>query len=411
MRSKRAARYYLAVIGLLIFLFFTNDFGLIDIQKTAIVTAVGIDREDEQFVLTTQIAVPQASKQGEQVQSVEIESKGKTVAEAFEQVNAKTGWYPKLVFCDLIVLGKETAEKNVFEALDFFLRNEYVSDNCNVCVYEKKAKEVLSAKTPIEKISSMAVDKILSTHAAKVGSVLPVSLKDFAKSYFSAGRSGYLPVLKVQSPGGESPSQSTAPPTADNSEQNSEQNSGQNSGGQNSGQGGQGASEKIFSAEETALFVGGIMLGKLDQEETFALSSVKERLRLASYSLESSGSDYTLVFKNNQPKIKFFIDKNATARLDISLKLTAGIQDVSTPNTATEIATPSTIPEGLFKDASEKIKQSIERVFLKTVAINCDVFDLYEKLRKFERKYYPAYQDDLLSRVTLKVKVELQNAR
>ena len=120
-RKRNPSRYYLLIVLFLAFLFFTNDFGLIDTQKTAIVTAVGIDREGDEIVLTSQIAIPQASSQGKATEAVQLVSRGKTVSEAFEGVNAKTGWYPKLVFCKLIILGKKTAEQNVFDVLDFFL--------------------------------------------------------------------------------------------------------------------------------------------------------------------------------------------------------------------------------------------------------------------------------------------------
>ena len=48
MHSRNSVRYYLIVAAVLIFLFFSNDFGLTDVQKTAIVMAAGIDREGGQ---------------------------------------------------------------------------------------------------------------------------------------------------------------------------------------------------------------------------------------------------------------------------------------------------------------------------------------------------------------------------
>ena len=112
--TRNTVRYYVLIVAVLAFLFFSNDFGLTDVQKTAIVMAVGIDREEDEFILTSQIAVPQSSKQGDSSQTVQLVSRGKTVAKAFEEINAKTGWYPKLVFCDLILIGKEAAQENVF---------------------------------------------------------------------------------------------------------------------------------------------------------------------------------------------------------------------------------------------------------------------------------------------------------
>ena len=127
--NKNTVRYFLLLVGLLAFLFFSNDFGLVDVQKTAIVTAAGIDREGEEFILTSQIAIPQSSQQGKSTQAVQLVSRGKTISEAFEQINVKTGWYPKLVFCKLLLFGEKAAEENVFDALDFFLLDEYLTDD------------------------------------------------------------------------------------------------------------------------------------------------------------------------------------------------------------------------------------------------------------------------------------------
>ena len=90
--ARNTVRYYILIIVALSFLFFSNDFGLLDVQKTAIIMAAGIDKEGEEFIITSQVAIPQDSKQGKATESVQIVSRGKTVADAFEEINAKTGW-------------------------------------------------------------------------------------------------------------------------------------------------------------------------------------------------------------------------------------------------------------------------------------------------------------------------------
>lgn len=380
--GRNSVRYYLIVAALLAFLFFSNDFGLIDIQKTAIIMAVGIDREESAFIVTTQVAVPQASKQGEQTQAVQIESRGDTIADALNQINAKTGWYPKLVFCNLIVIGEEAAKRNVFDALDFFLRDEYMSDSCLVATCEGTAKELLNASTPVDPISSFAAQKVLSDHSQKVGTVAANTLKDFAVGYFSNSRSGHLPILKPekqQESSGEntgesqgegqktgeaaqgafgeifSDNQSPAPaiPAAGSG--------GDGQGSQESGSGGQngGQEEKVFSAGETALFFDGVMTGKLTREETFAFCMVKENLRLAAYSLESGGCPHTLNIKRNKSSVKFSVDENSLARLKIKVTAVAGIQDASFSQTITEIADTGAGAENIFKDAEKKLKDEI----------------------------------------------------
>ena len=61
MHGRNVVRYFVAIVALLFFLFVSNDFGLIDIQKTAIVIAVGLDREEDEFIITSQIALPKSA--------------------------------------------------------------------------------------------------------------------------------------------------------------------------------------------------------------------------------------------------------------------------------------------------------------------------------------------------------------
>lgn len=445
MHSRNSVRYYLILAALVTFLFFTNDFGLIDIQKTAIVMAVGIDREGPTFILTTQIAVPQSSDQGEQAQAVQIESRGETIADAFNQINAKTGWYPKLVFCNLVVLGEQMIKSNVFDALDFFLRDEYMSDNCLVAACEGTAKEILNTKTPIDPMSGVAAQKVLSDHAARVGTVASNTLREFAMGYFSYSKSGYLPVLKPEKQqessgenggggGGEQQQSSeggggekgaflenTLLPAAEGEQSalkgdrpvpaaGGSGGSGPSAGGQAAGGGGK-EEEKVFSASETALFYDGIYAGKLDQDETFAFSIVKNKLRLASYTPKSDGIPYTLIVKHNLPSLKFSVDDNSMARLKIKLKVTAGLQDTSYGQSIDELANAGKVPPKVFEAAKKDLEKKISQVFEKSRKSRCDVFNVLDRLQKFESDYFPAFREDILDRLIFSVDVTFESLR
>ena len=140
---------FLIAAGALVLLFFSNDFGLIDIQKTAIVAAIGIDSSEEtegRWSITAQIAVPDAN--ANKASNVSIPS-AETVGAGIAEVNRKTGWYPTLVHCRLILLGEDVAEGDVFRVLGYFLRSEFVEDSCLVAVCEGRAQEMLGASSPV----------------------------------------------------------------------------------------------------------------------------------------------------------------------------------------------------------------------------------------------------------------------
>lgn len=157
-----------------------------DIQKTAIVTAIGIDASEEEgkFDVTAQIAMPASAAQSgggaETSSNVSIQGAA-TVGEAIAEINRKTGWYPTLVHCRLVILGEETAEEDVFRALDYFLRSEFVEDSCLTAMCAGRAEKLLGAQSSIGDMTSEAIAKVLSNESQKTGTVCVTNLRDFAK--------------------------------------------------------------------------------------------------------------------------------------------------------------------------------------------------------------------------------------
>ena len=419
-RRKTPVIYVLAVIFLTI-LFFSNDFGLVDIQKTAIVLAVGIDRENNEFIVNSRIAVPSASgDQKAAADSIQVETRGDTVGAAIQKINTKTGWYPKLVFLNLIVLGDTATQKNAFDTLDFFLRYEYMSDDCQVCCCEGKASELLNTETDVEKTPSLAIGKILSEHSATTGLVAVASLRKFAAGYFGVSKSGYMPLLKYVSlstgkktDGADSTENTGGAGGAGNAGGAGGAESSGSSGGAG-GAGGAGGGEnagKTFTATETALFADGVYKGKLTKDETFAFLCVGGGVRLAAFDVDYGGVTYTLTIKKSKAKIKFYVDDFAAPHLNVQLDIVAGLQDMSSSQTIVEIAAPEKTKQAVLEEAGKKLKRLVNSTFEKSRAYECDLFGAEKRLQKFERKYFNAYRENLLDRVLFYADVRFSPAR
>ncbi|MBQ3019005.1 MAG: hypothetical protein IJD77_00245 [Clostridia bacterium] len=428
---KNTVRYYIVIIALLVFLFFSNDFGLLDVQKTAIITAAGIDREGDEFIVTSQLAIPQSSSQGKQTQSVQIVSRGKTIADAFDQINAKTGWYPKLVFCNLIVLGKETTAYNVFDALDFFLLDEYLSDDCLVATCDGLAKDILNTQALVDPSSSVAISKVLSAHAMRVGSTLPVSLREFASGYFSDSSAGYLPILKTEPQQEEinQKDETSQNPDSDSSQNGKNGSSGESSGQNTSSEQGNSSSSQssestqngkstpkqenkpVFSASETALFVKGKRVGKLNASESFAFSAVKNELRLAPYSVEKGENTCALNIKNNAAKVRLKVGKDGHAQLQIKLSLTAGLLDYSKALPLEESADMGDVPSGVFAAAEKKLAGDVLSTYEKCRSCGCDLFGARELLIKYKSRNFHRFANTLLENSAATVNVHFKNVR
>ena len=429
---KNTVRYYLLIVLTLLFLFLSGDFGLIDVQKTAIVMAVGIDREEDTFIVTSQIAVPKSSKQGGQSETVEIVSRGKTVADAFEEINAKTGWYPKLVFCHLIILGEKTAQQNVFDALDFFLLDEYMSDDCLVATCDGFAKDMLNVAALIDPSGSVAMQKILSPHAKRVGTVLPATLREFAIGYYGDSKSGYLPIVKTQPQqeqiggetggsgsggsggsggGGGSDSSGDSGDSGGSTSGSDGGGSGESGSGAQSGQGEQSKEKPVFSAGETALFVNGVRVDKLTVEETFAFNAVDGDLRLAAYTVENDGATCSLTVKRNTPKTKLKLGTDGRATLKIEVVMAAGLLDYSKALSLEGTSDVGEVPSGVFAASEKLLSSQIQTAFDKCRACGCDLFGIGERMQKYENKRYKTLKDSALENSLADVTVKFRNIR
>jgi len=267
--------YWLVIIALLC-LFFTNDFGIVDLRKTSVVIGVALDIEEDEVVLTAQLAVPQPAENGENTKFNIVSGKGATVASALNEVNVKTGFYPKLVFCKLILLGESCFQRDITTLLDYFYRNEYTGLTLNVAACEGKASELIAQQFPCGNSATDVIDKLLSSEAQASANVATVTIKDVGEKLFSKSASVHMPYLEngvLEENGGGSEGGGSG----------GEQGGGQSGGGSGGGGGAQSqqCEESELTCNKCAVFAGGTCKGILDDRQTFALNLIFNEVKHA----------------------------------------------------------------------------------------------------------------------------------
>lgn len=399
--NKFWTRIFIISSALLLILFFTNDFGLIDIQKTAIVTAIGIDRSSEgAFDVTAQIALPNAS--GSDMASNVTVQGAQTVGDAIAELNQKTGWYPTLVHCRLILLGNAVAETDVFCALDYFLRSESVEDSCLVAVCNSTAAQTLQAKSPVEDLTANAISKVLSSEAQKTGQVCVTNLRDFAKGYFSEGKSGILPNITARQ------------------EAQSESGGQSGSGQSGSGQSGSGqsplsaANADVFDASQSVLFYEGRRAALLDSEETLAYNLADSNTDLAYGEVtvleESVPITYTLKIKIAHKSQRLQIEEGIPV-LTFRIRANAQVVDANKSSDPQAIAQTTITPEHVLRAAEERFRKELSSVLQKAHPTGCDLFGLKQKLHRFHPRFDSALRDTLLDAVRVQYDIRFQTLR
>ena len=387
----------LLFIFFLTIMFFSNDFGLINIEKTAIVTAIAIDyntnaNEKEKYLVTAQIAVPEVSNTTAENPKAIIEGKGSTIAEAINSIGNISGWYPKLAFCNLIVCGKETANENLLKEIDFFARTLNILDSATVILAENSASELLKTASPFDNISSFALQKILLKDPGFDNDVAVMDVRNFVKGCFSKTESAFMPLVKI------------IKQTTLDKENSENKNSGKNG---NKG-------DVLFDATTTALFKSGKFVYSLDKEltTTFNLLTKKSSSTTLPITLNmgEKQENYLLSFLDVTPKIKLNATENDLI-LNLELKIYAKIVDDDAPYSDATYTKNVPLSKAVVKQTENTLTKRMERLVNALKESKCDFFNLSELLYRFNYKHYFRYKDNYLDKLTLKTFVSVSGQK
>ena len=444
--SKFWQRAFVFAAAFLLLLFASNDFGLIDIQKTAIVLALGVDASAQEGLLDVTAQIGSADANGAaQASNITIEGVS-TVGEAIACLNRRTGWYPTFVHCRLLLLGGKTAERDVFGILDYFLRSEYIEDSCLVALCAGRAQAALEAGAPGGELTANAIAKVFSGEAQKTGLVSAVSLREFAKGYYGAGASGRLPYLTLLQEAESGPPQgsgqgaasASAPGLASAaasafvlegegfvSASEAAQPCGALAEGKKgvltpcaSSSGGQGDSgaggQEVFDVSQTALFAGGKKVGMLRASETLAvnLAEISTDFAYAAVRVQEEGAEvvYQLKVRIEGKKKKLRIEGGVPV-LSVRVRALAQVIDAARPAGLVEVAESAIVPAHVLRAAEEQYRAAFLSAAERAHAAGCDLFSLHEKLRRRFPRQRQALAAQLLEKARIVCDVRFDTLR
>ena len=406
----------LAAVAVVFFMFFSNDFGLIDIEKTAIITAVAIDLEENgEYKITAQIAVPEATDTNTENNRAQISGTGATVGAAIKKIGDTSGWFPQLCFCNLIAVGGEFKDYNIIKILDYFSKTLRIQDSALIVMAEEKAVELLKLATPLDNISSFALQKIILKNAGLNRDIAVCDVKSFCAGYYSEAGASLMPVVKIVSQKSEN-------------EKSSAENaggSGGSSGGASSGAGGSsgGSSESsggakgdaIFNANTTALFLHGKKVGELDENLTLVYNALTGDFSTTTFEVKDveSGTetlDYLLTVFSCSKKTDLTVTGGGL-HLDIKLDIYAKISDVNALSSDLEYVKNIPLPDSVKRRAESDFKTRIQELVMTEIQTKCDFLGIKKELYRKHHSHYANFKDDFTENLTFSVSVSFSGQK
>ncbi len=413
MNIKKAKFLMLALAFIFIF-FFSSDFGLIDVEKTSIITAFAIDLEkDGTYTVSAQIAVPEATDTNSENQKALLSGKGTTIGGAVKDLGDISGWFPKLSFCNLILVGEEFKETNVIKVLDYFAKTLRLQDSALIAFTEGKASELLKVASPLDNISSFAIQKVILKTDGFDADVAVTDIKTFCAGYYSTCSSSFMPYIKKkpsdesQTEGGSSNGNSSG---GGSSSSTSEQSAGQEQGSTKTD------GKFLFDAKKTALFKNGSKVGELDEELTLTYNALTRKINGTTIPInevpfkDNETCNYLLNVMRSKRKICLEVDNN-NPTLNIELSLYCRINDQNSEDSDRTLSENIPLPQPLIDKATEQIKNSIKELVETSVKTDCDFLKIKEKLYRFNHKHYARFKDNVLSAMQTNIKVEVSGQK
>lgn len=146
-------------------LFLTSCWDSIEIERSAFILGIGLDKEGDQILVTYQIAQPDAygsEGSGDVEGFININITAEDISEANIKLLNQIDLSPNFEHCQVLLLGEELAKFGLKENLDFFIRDTKVRKRMLVAVVQGKAKEVLDVKVKTAKSPSLYISAIIN---------------------------------------------------------------------------------------------------------------------------------------------------------------------------------------------------------------------------------------------------------
>lgn len=426
-RLRRASVVLFWLLFLLLAgLFFSNDFGIVDIHKTSIIVAIGIDAADEGVQVTAQLAVPKPSQSGDNVDYTEVQGSGETVADALNEINAKTGYYPQLQFCKLVLLGDSCKEHNIFRIMGCLYRKNYSELTALVAMCNGKASEILAMPTVTSDMTTTVIQRALSDELVKCANVSSVNLKDIAVANYSRSAACYMPLVEanVQGTSEEGDNFGGDTPKFDSSESGGNSGGGNTSGGgggkesgSESGGGASGGSTPSgggeqkpveFTAKRTAIFNNGVFAGILDEQQSYALNLLKNEIRLAILPCYTGEYHYVLGLGAANGGIDVKVVEGVP-EVTLKFKAYGQITGIRKPVAPKETVNDDKLSPELKEAANKAVEERLASLIEVCRQTDCDFLGIKEEI--FKRNYccFEDLQFDALQKMRIKYNINIKS--
>lgn len=357
-----------------------------ELSDIAITSAIGIDKMEDEYLVTAQIINPSevaGNKPSDRSEVSTYRTTGKTIFEALRKLTHSAPRKIYLGHMMILMIGEELAKEGIGEILDFFSRDSEVrTDFYMVIAKDSKATDLLNILTPLERIPGHKIHYALETAEKSWASIKTVQLDELISILVSDGKEAVITSIS-----------STGNPESANTSDNVKEVDASN----------------IIIVDKIAVLNGDKVVGWLNQDESHGYNAIIGNIKNSVITIpcEKEGNLAVEILRTKS-SIKSKIE-DGTPKINIKFEMEANIADVECDTDITSLEEIRKIEKTLENEMKKHIKSSIE----KAQSLESDVFgfglDIYRKHPKEFKKLKDNWDEEFKNiDVNIDVKAEIK---
>lgn len=366
-------------IFLILIVLFLSGCNYRELDKIAITVGCGLEKVDDGYKITVQIADTQ--KQGNSNSSTSpVRFKNytytdRTIHEAARGILTKLPKKAYTKHMQILVIDEKIANNGINEIIDFWFREVELRNDFYVFVSKDSTPiEVLGVLTQIYPINSVGIRNLIENNFKYLGGTVLTTFDDLTSSYISKTKEIILPTIMVLGKDG-------------NKKDNLESS----------------IPESLISLSETAYFRDNKLVGYLDKKQTIYYNLVKNALKTSIISYECD-KDKFVTFEIIENKTDIDIVKNKP-EVNIKVQAKGNLTSIMCEYDISKNDGIKTIE----KEGSLEIKKQIDSLFKLSKDNKTDIFSIRDIYYKHNNKYYKniSNYNDFFDNLKVNVDVKL----
>lgn len=366
-----------------------------DSSRRLIITALAIDKQEDQFELSALCFIPVSTTAFKENYKI-ISASDKTFVEALNKIGLYSGRISSLLHTSVVVVSQDVMQNDMLKCLNHLARTSNLGNNTIVIGTNQSAKDILSLTNDLDSSSNLSIKDLLAyNYQYLYGN--QSNLESFYRGYFSPTKTSVLGYMKLdQQKGIEVGEQKSG----ENETMDSQKEDSSSSQNQQNTQG--NSNKKILNDGSACVFKDGKFKVILDSDMVEYYNWINNQQNKSILTIENFS------YKSlENAKLSFQIEKKPV------LQMVEYVNDVPQINyvinfvlTLDEINQQKYKPENFdlgqksFSSMlQQKLQNDVQNNFSKLLNLlrdnQIDIIDAQKKLEDFDKKKYQEFLDNL----------------